>query len=76
MLNATWRSCRVHFVRTALAYACKTQRRIVSAWDAAAFAQNDAAAARMRRREVADQLRPRVPKLARIMDVAEPDVPA
>jgi hypothetical protein len=53
-----------------------TQRRIVSAWIGAAFAQDDAPAARKQWREVADQARPRVPKLAALMDDAEADVPA
>jgi putative transposase len=46
VLSATWQRCRVHFMRNALAYAGKTQRRIVSAWVGTAFAQDDAAAAR------------------------------
>jgi transposase-like protein len=49
-------------------------RRLVSAWIGTAFAQDDAAAARKQRREVADQARPRVPKLAALMDDAETDV--
>jgi hypothetical protein len=61
-------------MRNALAYAGKTQRRIVSAWVGTAFAQDDAAAARKQWREVADQARPRVPKLAALMDEAETDV--
>ncbi len=32
ILSATWQRCRVHFMRNAMAYAGKTQRRIVSAW--------------------------------------------
>jgi len=74
VLGATWQRCRVHFMRNALAYAGKTQRRIVSAWVGTAFAQDDAAAARKQWREVADQARPRVPKLAPLMDDAETDV--
>ncbi len=74
ILNATWQRCRVHFMRNALAYAGKTQRRIVSAWVGTAFAQDDAAAARKQWREVAEQARPRVPKLAALMDEAEVDV--
>lgn len=58
-------------MRNALAYAGKTQRRLVSAWVGTAFAQDDAAAARKQWREVADQARPRVPKLAALMDEAE-----
>jgi transposase-like protein len=74
VLSATWQRCRVHFMRNALAYAGKTQRRIVSAWVGTAFAQDDAVAACKQWREVADQVRPRVPKLAGLMDAAEPDV--
>src|ERR1700710_1577330 len=73
-LSATWQRCRVHFMRNALAYAGKTQRRIVSAWVGTAFAQDDAAAARKQWRDVADQARPKVAKLAALMDEAEADV--
>jgi transposase-like protein len=45
VLSATWQRCRVHFMRNALVYAGKTQRRIVSAWVGTAFAQDDAASA-------------------------------
>ena len=74
ILSATWQRCRVHFMRNAMAYAGKTQRRIVSAWVGTAFAQDDASAARKQWREVADQMRPRVPKLAALLDNAEEDV--
>jgi transposase-like protein len=74
ILSATWQRCRVHFMRNAMAYAGKTQRRIVSAWIGTAFAQDDAAAARKQWRDVADQMRPRVPKLAALLDNAEADV--
>jgi len=74
VLGATWQRCRVHFMRNALAYAGKTQRRIVSAWIGTAFAQDDAPAAKKQWRDVADQARPRVPKLAALMDDAEADV--
>jgi len=74
VLCATWQRCRVHFMRNALVYAGKSQRRIVSAWVGTAFPQNDAAAARKQWREVADRVRPRVPKLAGLMDEAEADV--
>jgi putative transposase len=51
-------------VGTASAHAGKTQRRIVSAWIGTAYAQEDAAAAHAQWRMVADQIRPKVPKLA------------
>ena len=80
VLNAAWQRCRVHFMRNAMAHAGKTQRRIpgsspgTSAWIGTAFAQDDADTARTQWRIVADQLRPRVPKLAGLMDDAEADV--
>jgi transposase-like protein len=74
VLSATWQRCRVHFMRNALAHAGKSGRRVVSAFVATAFAQDDAGAATQQWRRVADQLRPKVPKLATLMDEAEPDV--
>ena len=74
VLRATWQRCRVHFARNALAHAGKAQRRIVSAWIGTAYAQEDAAAAHAQWRTVADQLRPKVPKLATLMDSSEEDV--
>nr|WP_272622620.1 IS256 family transposase [Sphingomonas sp. QA11] len=74
VLCASWQRCRVHFMRNALAHAGKTQRRVVSAFVGTAFAQDDEAAAKAQWRQVADQLRPRVPKLTAFMDDAETEV--
>jgi putative transposase len=74
VLQATWQRCRVHFMRNVLAYAGKNGRRVVSAFITTAFAQNDAKAARTQWRMVADQLRPKLPKLAAFLDEAEADV--
>ena len=74
VLTATWQRCRVHFMRNALAHAGRTGRRVVSAFIATAFAQDDAEAARQQWRRVADQLRPKVPRLATLMDDSEADV--
>ncbi|MFC0373730.1 IS256 family transposase [Methylobacterium isbiliense] len=74
VLNATHQRCRVHFARNALAHAGKSGRRVVSALMATAFAQDDAAAAKAQWRKVSDQLRPKLPKLAELMDRAEDDV--
>src|SRR6187455_607539 len=71
VLNATWQRCRVHFMRNALAHAGKSGRRVVSAFIATAFAQDTPEAASSQWRSVADQIRPKVPKLATIMDDAE-----
>ena len=74
LLNASWQRCRVHFARNALAHAGKNGRRVVAAFIATAFAQNDADAARLQWRKIADQLRPTLPKLATLMDDSEADV--
>ena len=74
VLHATWQRCRVHFMRNALAHASRQGRRVASAFIATAFAQDDAETARAQWRKVADQLRPKVQKLAKLMDEAEPDV--
>ena len=78
-LGATWQRCRVHVQRNALAHAGKSGRRVVSAFIATAFAQDTAEAvtaeaASTQWRAVADQIRPKVPKPATIMDEAEHDV--
>ena len=74
VFSATWQRCRVHFARNAMAHAGKSGRRVVSAFIATAYAQETPEAAKGQWRKVADQLRPSVPKLARMMDTAEEDV--
>ncbi len=74
ILTASWQRCRVHFMRNVLHHAGRSGRRVVSAFIATAFAQEDAGQARAQWRRVADQLRPKVPKLAAMMDEAEADV--
>jgi len=74
VLNATWQRCRVHFLRNVLAHAGKSGRRVVAAFIGTAFAQDDAETARTQWRQVADQLRPKLPKLAALLDEAEADV--
>ena len=72
VLCATWQRCRVHFMRNVLAHAGKSGRRVASAFIATAFAQETPEAASIQWRAVADQIRPKVPKFATIMDDAEP----
>lgn len=72
--RATWQRCRVHFMRNALAHAGKSGRRVVSAFIATAFAQDDADQAKAQWRQVADQVRPKLPKLSALLDQAEQDV--
>jgi putative transposase len=74
VLKSTWQRCRVHFLRTALAHAGKGQRQMVLALINTVFAQDTHEAAVEQWRVVADQLRAKFPKLAALMDDAEPDV--
>ncbi len=74
VLHASWQRCRVHFRRNVLAHAGNHGRRVVAAFIAAAFAREDTETARSQWRQVADQLRPKVAKLALLMDEAETDV--
>jgi putative transposase len=74
VLHASWQRCRVHFMRNALAHAGRQGRRVVAAFIGTAFVQDDAEAASKQWRQVADQLRAKVPKLAALMDEAETDV--
>jgi putative transposase len=74
LLCASWQRCRVHFMRNALTHAGKSGRRVVSAFIATAFAQETPEAASQQWRAVADQMRSKLPKLATLMDDAEPDV--
>ena len=74
VMHATWQRCRVHFMRNVSAHAGKSARRVVTAFMSAAFAQDTADAAKGQWRKVADQVRPRLPKLAGLLDDAETDV--
>jgi putative transposase len=74
VLGATWQRCRVHWMRNALAHVPKGQHTMVAAAIRQAFLQADAEAAHQTWRHVADQLRPRWPKLSALMDESEHDV--
>jgi putative transposase len=72
--GAMWQRCRVHWMRNALAHVPKGQHTMVAAALRQAFLQVDQEAARQAWRQLADQLRPRWPRLAGLMDESEPDV--
>lgn len=74
VFKTTWQRCRVHFIRNALAHAGKGQRQAVLAMINTIFVQESAEAASAQWRSVADQLRPKFPKLADMMDAAENEV--
>ncbi len=84
-MPGTWQRCRVQLAAlrfaapwgscaTLSALAGESARRVVTAFMSAAFAQDTADAAKSRWRKVADQVRPSLPKLARLLDEAETDV--
>lgn len=74
ILGATWQRCRVHWMRNALAHVPKAHGSMAAAALRQAFLQSDQATARQTWRHVADQLRPRWPKLGALMDDSEDDV--
>jgi transposase-like protein len=74
VLGATWQRCRVHWMRNALAHVGKAQQSMAAAALRQAFLQPDQESARQTWRHVAAQLRPRWPKLGKLMDDSEDDV--
>ena len=74
VLGATWQRCRVHWMRNALAHVAKGQQTVVAAALRQAFFQPDQDGARQVWRQMADQLRPRWPRLSALMDGSEHDV--
>jgi putative transposase len=74
VFHATQQRCRVHWMRNALAHAPARQRGAVAAWLKTIFAQQTAKEAHQQWQEVTDALRPRLPKLAELMDGARHDV--
>src|SRR5215210_200818 len=74
VLGATWQRCRVHWMRNALARLPKGQHSMAAAALRQAFSQPDGDAARQAWRHLADQFRPRWPRLAALMDESEHDV--
>lgn len=74
VFSASWQRCRVHFMRNLLACVPKTSQSLVGTRVRQVFVQPDAKSAQTAWRQVADQLRPRFPKAAELMDQAEADV--
>jgi transposase-like protein len=72
--GASWQRCRTHFMRNALCLVPKGAQQMVAATIRTVFVQPDAASARETWRRVADQLRPRFPRLAQLLDEAEEEV--
>jgi putative transposase len=74
VLGATYQRCRVHFMRNVLVHIPRSHHAMVAAAIRQVFVQPDRAAAGALWRHVTDQLRPRFPRLATLMEGAEHDV--
>ena len=74
VFSASWPRCRVHFLRNLLACVPKASPSLVGTRVRQVFVQPDAKSARTAWRQVADQLRPRLPKAAELMNGAEAGV--
>jgi transposase-like protein len=72
--GACWQRCRTHFMRNALCLVQKGAQQMVAATIRTVFVQPDAVSARETWRRVADQLRPRFPRVAQLLDEAEDEV--
>lgn len=72
--GAGWQRCRVHFLRNALALVPKAAAPMVAATIRTVFVQPEAVSAQEQWRKVADNFRPRFPRLASLLDGAEGEV--
>jgi transposase-like protein len=68
VFETTWQRCRVHWMRNALAHVSKGQHTVVAAAIRQAFEQPDRTQAAETWHRVADQVRPRWPKLADLVN--------
>ena len=74
VLHATWQRCRVHLMRNLLAHAGSHGRGVVAPSSPPPSHKRTPRRPSAQWRQVADQLRPKLPKLAAFMDEAETDV--
>jgi transposase-like protein len=74
VFGCSWQRCTVHFLRDMLGHVARAQQPLVSGAIRQIFTAASAAEARERLGQVADQLRPRAPKVARLLEDAEADL--
>lgn len=74
MLGASWQRCRTHFMTNLLSKVPKAAQHFVATVVRSIFAQPDAEAVRDQHRHVVDQLHPRFPEAAELLDEAGEDV--
>jgi putative transposase len=74
VFGCPWQRCAVHFLRDMLGHVSRSQQPLVSGAIRQIFTAASAAEARVRLGQVADQLRPHAPKVARLLEDAEADL--
>jgi putative transposase len=74
VFGCPWQRCTVHFLRDMLGHVARAQQPLVSGAIRQIFTAGSAAEARERLGQVADQLRPHAPKVARLLEDAEADL--
>jgi putative transposase len=74
VFGCPWQRCTVHFLRDMLGHVARAQQPLVSGAIRGIFTAASAAEARQRLGQVADQLRPHAPKVARLLEDAEAEL--
>lgn len=74
VLGAPWQRCTVHFLRDCLGHARKDQHGLLAALIRPVFRAENLQEARARLTEAVSQLEGRLPKIAAMLEDAEPDI--
>jgi putative transposase len=74
VLSCPWQRCTVHFLRDMLGHVAKAQQPMIAAAIRGVFQATSLAEARERLGEVVDKLRAAAPKVAGLLEAAEPDL--
>ncbi|MGH9381297.1 MAG: IS256 family transposase [Thermoanaerobaculia bacterium] len=72
--GASWQRCRTHFMRNLLTRVPKSAQSFVATMVRTIFAQPDAATVHEQHRRIVDQLEPRFPEAATLLEEAGPDL--
>jgi len=74
VLGCPWQRCTVHFLRDMLGHVTRAQQPLVSGAIRGIFTATDGRQAQARLGQVVDQLRPHAPKVAQLLEDAEPEL--
>ena len=74
LYGTTWQRCRVHFMRNLLAHVPQKDKTQVAAWVRTIFAQSSLEAAQAQLSKVRDELSPKWPKAAALLEQAADDI--